>query len=424
MDKYFKYLFLILLIYSIIIAFIGISCDTFYTMKYGGIDLRNRVVGTRIMQDGRDPYFTKWDENTPDYYLDGRDYFSSLPVSRCTVTPALLILHAPFASINYKTQQYIWFALQEIMILVTIYLLAILAKEKYKFILIIGFMFQIGAYFWRFHVANGQIYILYTFLITSAYFVVKSNLNHASFWSGFILGITAGWRPPILVMSIPFLIQKKWKLIFGGVCGLFVSIFPTLFLGGVNLWKSYFAAMKIIEKFHVGLIEFKLQVHDHFNHVEGVTNSFFSADVAGIDTSIQGVLFNKFKIIVLSNILWSVLLTILIFFSIFLFKKRIQSVNWDELFYWGTVLLFLSEFFLPSARLSYNNVLWFLPVSLLVIKTKEMKNLLNPFLLFFVLGIAANYLYNINMLSIMLADFSILAYLVIMFFKPKTNENF
>ncbi|MCF7815158.1 MAG: glycosyltransferase 87 family protein [Candidatus Cloacimonetes bacterium] len=417
MTNYFKYFFLLLLIYSIVIAFIGISCDTFYTIKYGGIDLRNRVVGARVWLDGRDPYFTKWDENTPDYFLDGRDYFYDLPVSRCTVTPSFLMLHLPLASINYKTQQYIWFILQELMLLTTIYILAFLAKNKFKLVLIIGFLFQFGAYFWRFHVANGQIYVLFLFMITLAYLFVKSNLKYSSFWAGLILGITATWRPPLLIMGIPFLIFKKWKLISGGFCGIVLGFVSSLFINGIDIWRSYFAAMKIVEQFHLGLIDFKLLVHDHFNNVEGVTNSFFSADVPGLDASIQGFLFNQFETVVHSRYLWSALFIITIGLSIYLLKKRNENKSWEIIFFWGVTLLFLSEFFLPAARLSYNNVLWLLPISLLIIETNDPTKLIDSPLILFILGILLNYLYNLHILTIIFADFTILFYLIFMWFK-------
>ena len=415
MDRYFKILIWILLIYSIIIAFFGIAFDAFNTIKYGGIDLRNRVVGARLLLDGRDPYFTKWDEETPDYFLDGRDYYD-LPVSRCTVTPSLLLLHMPLAKISYKTQQYIWFALQEILLLVSIFLLAKMAKEHYKIVLIIGFMFQFGGYFWRFHVANGQIYVLFLFLITLAYLIDGSARKNSSFWSGFVLGITAVWRPPVLIMGLPFLIFKKWKLLLGGICGIFTGFIPSVFFSGWQTWKNYFSAMRIIEKFHIGIFDVSFHIHPRANFVEGVKNSFFSADVPGLDTSVQGILYNKFNLVVNSACLWIALILISIILCFPLIRNRTKEISRETLFLGGSVLLFMSEFFLPGARLSYNNVLWFFPVSLLIIKVWKIEQQLQPALIFFGLAILGNYLYNLHPLSIMFADYAMLIYLIWMWF--------
>ncbi len=420
-EKYLKTLIFILLIYSILIAFFGIAFDTCNTIKYGGIDLRNRVVGARLLLDGSDPYYTKWDENTPEYFLDGRDFYG-LPVSRCTVTPALLALHVPLAKLPYKTQQYIWFALQEILLLASIFLLAKMAKERYKFILIIGFMFQVGGYFWRFHVANGQVYILFLFMLILAYIIAESKRKSSSFWSGFLLGFTVSWRPPVLIMGIPLLIYRKWKMLFGGFCGVVSGILSSFLIAGIETWQSYFSAMKIFEKHHVGLIDVNFNIHPDANFVEGVKNSFFSADVPGLDTSIQGILYNKFRIIVTSEYLWVTLILFVIILFLPLLKKRQPKIGSGSLFFICSLLLFISEYFLPAARLSYNNVLWMLPLSLLIIKVEKIEQLLHPALIFLVLAILGNYLYNLHMQSIIFADYAMLIYLVWMWFSQITTH--
>ncbi|MCK4696052.1 MAG: hypothetical protein KAT74_09825, partial [Candidatus Cloacimonetes bacterium] len=73
-NKYIKIFTAVLLGYSIIIAAICISFDTMNTLKYGAIDLRNRVVGARLLLKGEDPYYFKWDNDTPEYYVDARDF--------------------------------------------------------------------------------------------------------------------------------------------------------------------------------------------------------------------------------------------------------------------------------------------------------------------------------------------------------------
>lgn len=208
MDRFLKILVIVLLIYAVIIGAWGIAYDTFYTIKYGGIDLRNRVVGTRNLLAGNDPYYTKWDVDTPEYFVDGRDY-QWIPVSRCTVPPSYLVLQAPFKKISYKTQQYLWFVAQELMLIFSILLLAKAAGKRYKIVLIIGFMFFLGSSFWRFHVANGQIYVLFVFVITMAYIVAKSACKNRDFWTGFFLGLVTSWRPPLILMGLPFIFYKK-----------------------------------------------------------------------------------------------------------------------------------------------------------------------------------------------------------------------
>ncbi len=123
MSKYFRILLLFLLIYSIIMAAICISLDTVNTLKYGAVDLRNRVVGTRLLLEDEDPYFFKWQQDTPEELVDARDFYSNFPMSRLTVPPSILVLHAPFTSIPYKTQQILWAFIQWLLLLLSIFLL-------------------------------------------------------------------------------------------------------------------------------------------------------------------------------------------------------------------------------------------------------------------------------------------------------------
>lgn len=379
--------------------------------------MRNRVVGARNLLEGNDPYYTKWTQETPDYFVDGRDYFYGLPVSRCTVTPSFLLLHAPFAEVFYKTQQYIWMALQELMLFFCIYYFAKSSKERYKILLIVGLMFFIGSYFWRFHVANGQIYILFVFMITIAYIIAKSAKKHADFWSGFILGLTTTWRPPMLLMGFPLLIYRKWKMIVGGIIGILFGFLSSLLISDLTTWQNYFSAMKTHGLFHIGLIDFELGVHSHFNNTEGMRNTFFSADVPGTDSSIQGILYKFFEYGLRAHVLWLGLTIIILFLGISLWKKRKYLPSIEMIFYQGVFLVFLSEFFLPAARLSYNNVIWLFLLSMILIQTKNLKNLLKFPLIFLLIAFASNYLYSIYPNSIMIADYGMLIYLVWMWFE-------
>jgi Glycosyltransferase family 87 len=423
MVRYFKIFILVLLVYAVIIAALGITYDTFYTMKYGGIDLRNRVVGTRNLLAGNDPYYTKWDAETPEYLVDGRDY-QMLSVSRCTATPSFLLMHVPFAKIPYKTQQYIWFTIQELMLILSLLILARAAKEKYKIILIIGFIFFLGSTFWRMHIANGQVYILFVFAISLAYFILKSSLKNKEFWTGFILGISTCWRPPLMLAGIPFLVNQKWKVISGGILGILFGFLSTFFVAGITTWKNYFSAMKIHGLFHSGFLQPKLSIHPNSNNIESIRNSFFSADVPGTDSSIQGLANKFFGYSLNSTYLWLGLIVVIVLLSLNLWKNSKKSVSIEVLFYQGTVLVLISEYFLPAARLSYNNVIWLIPLSMLIIMVKDWRKLLNFPLIFLLVGFAANYLYNIFPHSILFAEYCLLIYFVWMWFViPKLETN-
>ncbi len=407
-EKYAQNLINILLLYSIIIAAICLSFDVFNTLKYGGIDLRNRVVAARVTLDDRDPYFTKWRVNSPPYFVDGRDYFKTLPVSRYTGTPSLLLLHFPFASLDYKIQQIIWLAIQEILLLLSIFFLAKLSKNKYKLILILGFMFIFGSYFWRFHVGNGQIYILFTFAMILSYFLFKKGKE---ILAGFILGLTAIWRPPFIIMGLPFLIFGKRKIIFGGFFGLFTGVISSFLFMDFQIWESYFLAMKIHGLHHINLIEARFGFIPFFNNIEGVQNTFFSADLPAIDSSLRKMIYRYFDIRLGGELFWIALILVSYFFGLYLWKKKKFILSSNKIFFIAFSLLFISEFLLPASRLSYNNVIW-LPILSLLLIEKDWKHFLHFDLVLLIAGLLFNYLYRVNFYLILIADYCILFFVV------------
>ncbi|MHA2017027.1 MAG: hypothetical protein ACTSXY_02005, partial [Promethearchaeota archaeon] len=139
-TKYLRILVNALLIYSVLMSAICISFDTVNTLKYGALDLRNRVVGVRVLLNEEDPYFFKWEQDTPEEFVDARDFYSNFPMSRLTVPPSVLLLHSPFASIPYKTQQILWAFIQWLLLLLSIILLSNTTDSiiKKKIIWIIG----------------------------------------------------------------------------------------------------------------------------------------------------------------------------------------------------------------------------------------------------------------------------------------------
>ncbi len=418
LKKYSNHLINAILIYSIFIAALCISFDTVNTLKYGAIDLRNRVVGSRLLLKGEDPYYFKWDNDTPEYYVDARDFYKDLPVSRVTVPPTFLLLHIPFAKIDYKTQQILWAIFQWMML---IFIIAIFSKMadseiRSKIIWIIGLLCIAGSFFWRLYIEKGQLYVFYAFLIVLAYWISKKSFKYNLFISGFILGLTISLRPPVILMGIPLLIFRKWKALIGSILGMIIGISSSFIVADLSIWKSYFSAMKIHEQFHLGIIKPIIELHPNFNIIEGVKNSVLSGDLPMIDSSFQEIFKRYLNIQVQSHILWISLIIIILFFSILLFGNRKKKISTEMIFLIGLTLVFLSEFFLPAARLSYNNVIWLPLLSFIIIIPKNMKRLLNFGLIFLFSAFLFNSLYRIFFKFILLADFCMLLYIVIMMF--------
>ncbi|MEM7760885.1 MAG: hypothetical protein AAF298_22560, partial [Cyanobacteria bacterium P01_A01_bin.40] len=94
-----------------IVSIIGLIADLHNTLIYPGTDLRNRVVGARLMLKGIDPYFFKWHPRLSVKFYDPLDNPIEL-LSKLSVPPTVLVLHSIIAGLSYIQQKLIWLIVQ------------------------------------------------------------------------------------------------------------------------------------------------------------------------------------------------------------------------------------------------------------------------------------------------------------------------
>ncbi len=386
-----KIILSLLLIFAILISIFGFYRDFRNTFKYGGIDLRARVVGARLLLEGIDPYHYKWNENDSELLFDPMDTLDR-PVSRVTRPPALLAIHSIMAPLPYNIQRIIWFFLQWIFLLTSILLFSLSTNSEFKkkLIWILGLLFISGNSFWRLHVERGQIYILYIFLIALAFWLSnkKFRLNHIL--SGFVIGFTASLRPIVIFMSLPMLIYKKWKLLIGTVIGLVAGLATPLLITNIFVWKEYYNAMQFWGRnphiFGNRWGELYSSLYPD-RIIEGMHNIASGAGVLTTDSSIQSIFIRYIGIKLYPTTLIIILISILIIFSMMLFIIRRREISMNLLFLISSGLVFISEYFLPAARYSYTNVIWLLPLSLIIINYNPLSSMLHKPIIFLFLGL-------------------------------------
>jgi len=281
-----------------------------------------------------------------------------------TVPPTVLVFHASLSWLNYKVQRYIWLVFQWLLLLGSLLLFSqcTSSQMKSKIIWISGLFFIGSSFFWRLHVERGQIYILYVFLIALAYWIYKK--RNSEIWSGIIAGITMSLRPPLIVLSLPMLIFKKFKFIMGNIIGFVIGIGTTFMFASPSVWYNYYTAMKT----H-GIIHFNLQYSSSFRYpyqdIEGITNLWILAEIPIFDTSLQ-YLVRSIGIDLTSNMLLIMLIITLIISSLIIRRIIYNRGTFNSIIFSGIVLVFVTDYFLPAARFSYNNVM-ILPIILLAI---------------------------------------------------------
>ena len=386
-----KYFLTLLLISAIIISILGFYRDFKNTIEYGGIDLRPKVVGSRLLMEGYDPYHYKWSPDDSELLLDPNDS-PDVPISRVTVTPAYLVLHSPIANIPYKIQKIIWLVVQWLLLLLSLAIFAKSAKSevKYKIIWIIGLMFIAGSSFWRLHVERGQIYIVFVFLISLAYLISQKNFKYNAILSGFLIGYTVSLRPPIIFMTIPVLIYRQWKLFIGTIIGLLFGIATPLIFSGISIWERYYSSMQYFgtrpDALGIPWGEPYKSIYPDIL-IEGMKNLGIGADIEPFDSSLQAIFIIHLGKMLSTTILTIALIIILLVISILLLRFRIKKISMNMLFLVGIAIVIISEFFLPAANYNYTNIIWLIPLSLIIVNSNSISSLIKIPIIFLITGL-------------------------------------
>lgn len=401
----------LLLILAVLISILGFIRDFKNTFKCGGSDLRNRIVGARLLSIGEDPYHFKWSQDKPIFLLDPGDNPSNL-VSKVTVTPTVLLMYSIMAKSPYKIQRLLWLLLQWCFLVISI---AIFSRNtnsnvKSKIIWILGLLFISGSYFWRLHVETGQTYILYVFLISLAYRLIYKESRCSSILSGFLIGFGISLRPPIISMVIPMIIFKKWKLVIGSITGTLAGLLSPLLLTDFSIWEKYISAMNIWVKVNSGLIKAS-NVYYPIHRVEGMDFLPVIVSMPLYNSSLQYIFATRFIGIKLSPTILAVSLVLTLFFiSFFLFRIRTKKVSESLIFLVGIVLVFISEFFIPVIRYPYNNIIWLVPLSLIIINCDSVVSWLNPAIILLLIGLFFSSGFTWAPKSFFISDYAILFY--------------
>lgn len=382
---------------SIVMAIAGFLTDFYNTSKYGGVDLRDRVVGARVISELKvDPYFFKWNDSLSERYLDPNDNTSLPFYTRLTIPPTVLSLHVLFSNLSYIIQRYLWFFVQWISLLLSIYLLTkILTKEKTikELIWIIGLLGISNSAFWRLHVERGQIYILYVFIFIISFYFYNRYINSANKYllmiSAVILGYLISLRPTFIFALIPFVIYKKNKFVSLALGALASSAILSSILLPLPLWKSYYNSVQL---------QSQLAMNENINYIpytieksEGVDVKNFLS-VPGEDSSLLRIFRGIFDTWFSSSELFLLLIVFFIPIVTFLLKFKKNTIQTQELFFIAVSLSLFSEFFLAAPRWPYANIIWLIPLTIMFgqIKKKALNLIFILSYSFALIGLLAN----------------------------------
>jgi hypothetical protein len=375
----------VVLVFAIMLAIAGFFQDIHITVKYGGVDLRTRIVGTRLLESGRDPYFYRWTPVDDEKLLDPTSELDS-SFTRLTVPPSVLVLHRPFVNLPYFSQRILWFGLQWAALVGACWLLMrkCYKNEQLKLNLklfgIFALMFISAHPLWRLHTYVGQIYVFYVLLLSLAYFLLQRNIRAKEIIAGLLIGGLILLRPPIVVLILPMVLFRKFKLMAATLGGLGMSAITFWVLAGNAAWMSYFAAMGMIAQVspapEVSLATAR-PVPDFVvpQVIEGM-NFEYKRIVPTVDTSVQKLLDSGLDLTINGNLLILLGGAILLAYSIAVVaryqrkhwrdnRREHWRDNWDIFFLVGTLMILIGDFLIPAPRYSYNDIQFLIPLFLI-----------------------------------------------------------
>lgn len=203
--------------------------------RYAGIDLRNRVVGARVMLAGHNPYAFHWQPGMP---LEWLDPVHDPRVHRLTAPPTTLWLYATLAPLPYRAQRILHCLLEWAALIASIALLARLVPEgrlRLLFVLVALVFFVLGD-IWRMHVERGQVYVFHLLALTLGAYL----LAHERDWTaGLAFGLAAFMRLNLLVLVPAFFLLGKGRTAGMALALVVGGILMTLPFTPAGTWAGY-----------------------------------------------------------------------------------------------------------------------------------------------------------------------------------------
>ena len=236
----------VLLLLAVSCAFAAsLAVDAWNTAQGGSLDLRNRVTGWRLLAEGIDPYHHKWTPEQPETRLDLYNN-PAVTVSKTTVTPTFLLVHAPVAMLNYRDGQFVWLLMQWVCLVGALLLWRrCLPREgaNFAWLVALTLAFTCTAA-WRLHAERGQSYVVMLAVMAAwASLSLRPWRGRLGDWlAGAAAGLLVALRPPLLVVVAPVLVLRLRAQWPGFLLGLLLAAGAPMLWDG-SCWADYARGM-------------------------------------------------------------------------------------------------------------------------------------------------------------------------------------
>lgn len=324
-------------------------------------DLHMRIVGARLYEAGRSPYFYTWD-GVEDFRFYDPNVNLVYNLNGVTITPAMLWILQPLSRLSYCNITLTWWVLEEVFLFATLVFTCLMPSTFRKQIITITIagVFFLYSRNWWFHVYNGQYYVFFAFVysLTGFLYIKRNNVNFPLL----VLPVIALVRPYLIVAAFPFFLKdfKKKILPFGIAC--IATLFISYMTGSKENYRDYFRAMKIYNMDNVRDSSDNIVTHYNTDSITretcyGKMSNFnpVRATGAGALSSIQHYL-NLFKIKWSNPWIFAGILLSGMAIMMLLSRLFSMSLTKENLFLFSFLIYIWCELCTPAYRNPYNMV--------------------------------------------------------------------
>jgi hypothetical protein len=365
----------------------AIRRDIRYDDEYPG-DLRNRIVGARLIEDGRDPYFHKWKKAEGIRYYDPEN-FLDMKVSATTVSPFFLQLLAPIADWPEAQIVPFWLVLEYLAMAIITVIAVLIARTpaQKQMVLVIALLFLLTNA-WKEHINLGQCYIFTPLIAALFYWSMRGKDSLVlAFLAGLFAVCLILYRPNAIFFFLPFVLlirrySRNWLIAF--------CIAPLL-LGGWSLVSH--SERGLWQKYSM-MIDEQIKIHQHipYQHVvveadpkypqwEGINmpleqllwdqeSDKFYSEQGNVFVIYQHLFGRSLPVSILTAIFLAVTGGLLFFFWR---SHPLRELSLERITLFGYCLYMLSDLFSPLLRHQYNTLQWIFPLLLIAAVLKPGK---------------------------------------------------
>lgn len=222
----------------------SLAIDAWLTRKYGGVDLRDKVVGARSLLAGRSIYFAPWRPGEDERFADPM-VPPGARMTRYTGTPFQALVMAPLGALPFGALRLPWLIIQYALLLLAAWLAfrAFDDGSARAMVLVAAVLaIVLASGWWRLHVERGQVYVAFAALLAALFWSLR---RQRLALAGALAAALILLKPTYALLLLPLVLRAERRMLLGGAgLALVAAGAFALLPNGLRAWAEYAEAMR------------------------------------------------------------------------------------------------------------------------------------------------------------------------------------